>query len=262
MDFGPFKPLLTALLMPPALPLLVIGLGLVLLRPAGAKPARRRLGLGLTALAGLSLWLLSCHAVSVWLAQNILPQVHPLPLERMAALRVQGAQAVVVLGGGVLPEAPEYRQAQPSAITAERLRYGLRIARESGLPLGFAGGVGWAATGREGHPTEAQAALTLAREYRQDIRWLDDQSRDTAENARQMHALMQGDRIARLVLVTHAWHMPRSVHHFEQAGFEVIAAPMGFVRPVSRPLLEWLPSARGLLTSRDVLREWLALRMI
>lgn len=248
--------------MPPASPLLVIGLGLVLLWPAGARPARRRLGLGLIGLASLGLWLLSCHAVAVWLAQNILPQVTPLTPERVAALRWQGAQAVVVLGGGVVPEAPEYQQAQPSAITAERLRYGLRIARESGLPLGFAGGVGWAAAGRDRHPTEAQAALALAREYQQDIRWLDDQSRDTAENARQMRALMRDDHIGRLVLVTHAWHMPRSIHHFEQAGFKVTAAPMGFVQPVSRPLLEWLPSARGLLTSRDVLREWLALRLI
>jgi uncharacterized SAM-binding protein YcdF (DUF218 family) len=62
--------------------------------------------------------------------------------------------------------------------------------------------------------------------------------------------------------VTHAWHMPRSLKHFEQAGFEVVAAPTGFVLPRSRPLLEWLPSAQGLLASQWTLREWLALRLL
>lgn len=262
MDLGELKPLLTALVLPPALPLLSIGWGALLLRPASAGPFRRRLGLAIILLASLSLWLLSCHAVAVWLAQNILPQVAPLQAEQIVQLKARGAQAVVVLGGGVLPDAPEYQQAQPSASTAERLRYGLKVSRESGLPLGFAGGVGWASAGQTQHPSEAQAALALALEYRQDIRWLEAQSRDTAENASQMRALMSPDRIGRVVLVTHAWHMPRSRLHFEQAGFEVIAAPMGFVRPRMRPALEWLPSARGLLASQEVLREWLALRLM
>jgi len=263
VEFGLLKPLLTALVMPPASPLLGIGLGLLLLGFKGAsRPGRRRLGLGLIALASTALWLLSSHAVAVWLSQTILPQVSPLQPERIASLRAQGVQAVVVLGGGIVPEAPEYQQAQPNASTAERLRYGMKLAKESGLPLGFAGGVGWAAAGTSEHPTEAQVALALARDYRQDIRWLDDKSRDTAENARQMQALMRRDQIGRIALVTHAWHMPRSIWHFEQAGFEVVAAPMGFVRPRTRPLLEWLPSARGLLASQEVLREWLALRLL
>ncbi len=262
MEIGEFKPLLTALVLPPALPLLFVGWGALLLRPAGAGPFRRRLGLTVIVLAGLSLWLLSCHAVAVWLAHSILPQVTAVPPGQIVQLRAQGAQAVVVLGGGVLPESPEYQQAQPNASTAERLRYGLKVSRESGLPLAFAGGVGWAAAGQAHHPSEAQAARALALEYRQDIRWLDAQSRDTAENARQIQALMSGDRIGKVVLVTHAWHMPRSRLHFERAGFEVIAAPMGFVRPRMRPALEWLPSARGLLTSQEVMREWLALRLM
>jgi uncharacterized SAM-binding protein YcdF (DUF218 family) len=55
--------------------------------------------------------------------------------------------------------------------------------------------------------------------------------------------------------------MPRSQALFEKAGLQVLPAPMGFVLPSERPLLEWLPSARGLTASRQVLREWLALRL-
>ncbi len=262
MELGELKPLLTALVMPPAGPLIGIALGLLMVRPGQARPWRRRTGLTLASLSALGLWLLSCHGVAVWLAGHILPEVSPIVPERLAQLKAQGAQAVVVLGGGILPQAPEYQQPQAASSTAERLRYGLKVARESQLPLAFAGGVGWAAAGQGQHPSEAEVAQMLAQESKQSIRWLDDRSRDTSENARQMRALMQSERIERIVLVTHAWHMPRSLRHFEQAGFEVIAAPMGFVRPRTRPLLEWLPSARGLLSSQQVLREWLALRLL
>ncbi len=262
MNLGELKPILTALAMPPAGLLLVMAIGALMAWPRGASLMRRRWGLSAMALAALALWLLSCHAVAVWLARHALPQVPPLEPARLAQLRSQGVQAVVILGGGVLPSAPEYGQAQPSPATTTRLRYGLELARRAQVPIGFAGGVGWAAVGSEQTASEAQVALAMARGQQQDIRWLDDQSRDTAENARFMRQMLQADGVRKIALVTHAWHMPRSLSHFEQAGFDVLPAPTGFVLPVSRPLLEWLPSAQGLLASHWVLREWLALRLL
>lgn len=262
MNLGELKPVLTALAMPPAGLLLPIAVGAVLAWPAGAGLKRRRWGLSIMALATLALWLLSCHAVAVWLAAHALPQVLPLEPARLSQLRKEGVQAVVVLGGGVLPNAPEYGQAQPSSATATRLRYGLELARRAQLPVGFAGGVGWSGIGGEQAVTEAQVALAVARDLKQEIRWLDEQSRDTAENAAHMRHLLQADGIRKIALVTHAWHMPRSVTHFEKLGFEVLPAPTGFVLPRSRPVIEWLPSAQGLLASHWVLREWLALRLL
>ena len=46
----------------------------------------------------------------------------------------------------------------------------------------------------------------------------------------------------------------------ERAGFQVVPAPTGFITPRERAVLEWLPSGAGLSASREVLREWLALR--
>jgi uncharacterized SAM-binding protein YcdF (DUF218 family) len=53
--------------------------------------------------------------------------------------------------------------------------------------------------------------------------------------------------------------MPRAAAAFERAGLHVLPAPTGFILPVERDLLEWLPSAYGLQVSRALLREWLAL---
>ena len=88
---------------------------------------------------------------------------------------------------------------------------------------------------------------------------MDDQSRDTAENAANLHALLARDGVQRIALVTQAWHMPRALQAFERAGFTVTPAPTGFGLPQQRSLLEWLPTARGLQSSREVLREWLGL---
>ena len=250
-DIGALKPILTTLVLPPAAPLLLAGAGLLLAR------ARRRAGLALVTASVVMLWLLSCHGAAVWLASALLPTYQPLIA---SALKTSGAQAIVVLGGGMHRTAPEYASAQANAPTAARLRYGMHLARASGLPLAFAGGVGWSSAGLES-ASEASTATQLARESGATLHWLDDQSRDTAENAARLQELMQPDGVTRIALVTHAWHMPRSQRLFEQAGFTVIPAPMGFILPLARPLLEWLPSSDGLTASRHVLREWLALRV-
>jgi uncharacterized SAM-binding protein YcdF (DUF218 family) len=263
MDLGEFKPLLSTLVLPPAGPLLLVALGLLRAWPRKKQRslAAARLGAALALLGVLLLWLLSCNAVALWLSRHALPQVQALPAEPALALRQAGVQAIVVLGGGVRPEAREYGQAQPSQATEARLRYGLHLARASQLPLGFAGGVGWGASGMAEHPPEADVAERYAQQAGLRIRWLDDRSRDTAENAQQMARLLQAQGIRRIALVTHAWHLPRAIGHFERAGFEVLPAPMGFLEPQGRALLEWLPSGEGLNESRRILREWLGLRL-
>ena len=249
---GEFKAIAAALLLPPAAP--------VLLAVAGLLCVRRAIGRWLITLGLLALWLVSCNGAAVWLSRKVLPQVSVLEPSRQTQLRASGIQAIVVLGGGMQPTAPEYGQAQPNASTASRLRYGIQLAKHSGLPLGFAGGVGWSHAG-QAVLSEASTAQAFTTENGLILRWVDNQSRDTAENAARMHDLLAPAEIHSIALVTHAWHMPRSQALFEKAGFKVLPAPMGFVLPSERPLLEWMPSAHGLTASRNVLREWLALQL-
>lgn len=252
MEIGELKSVLSTLLLPPAGPLLLAALGLALMfrkrRATGAV-------LGFTGLGVL--WLLACNGMAVALAQRILPATLPLPPAQLAG---GGIQAIVVLGGGVVPHAVEYGRAEPSTNTLARLRYGVWLARQGGQPIAFAGGRGWGADA--GTTPEGEVARRTARqEWGLELRWVDDRSRDTEENARLLAGPMQADKVRRIALVTDAWHMPRAQWHFEKAGFQVVPAPMGFVVPAQQPLLEWLPSGNGLSTSRAVLREWLALRV-
>ena len=137
------KPLLTALILPPLAPLLLALVGWLL------AVKRKRGGLALVLFAVALLWLLSCHGAAVWLSRSVLPQFAPLTPLQISQLKTDKVQAIVVLGGGVLPLAPEYGHPQPRAETAARLRYGLWLARQSGLPVAFTGGLGCRHTGRK-----------------------------------------------------------------------------------------------------------------
>ncbi|MES2976820.1 MAG: YdcF family protein [Pseudomonadota bacterium] len=250
MNLAELKPLLAALVLPPTGPLLLALLGLLL------AVGRRRSGLLIAVLGIAALWLLSCNAVAIAISQRLLPTYAPTSVAQLKAQRVQ---AIVVLGGGVKPMAPEYGRALPGIQTEARMRYGIYLARQSGLPLAFAGGASWAADGVTA--SEASTAIELARDSGVTLRWIDDKSRDTAENATRIREVMAASGIQRIALVTNAWHMGRSEKLFRRAGFETVAAPMGFIVSTERPLLEWMPSTSGLNDSRNVLREWLALKV-
>ena len=251
IELGTFKPLLTSLAMPPLALLLLALLGLLL------AFKKKRGGLALATLATLTLWLLSCHGTAVWLARHALPQ---FPEVSAAQLQANQVQAVVILGGGLLPAAPEYGGLpQPSSFTASRLRYGIWLARQSGLPLAFSGGIGWAADGMQPSSEAEVAARVAQQEFGFALRWSEGVSRDTSSNARLLAPVLMREGVQRIALVTDAWHMPRAVAAFRRAGFVVTPAPMGFTRPIESRLLQWLPSARGLLASQQILRECLGL---
>jgi uncharacterized SAM-binding protein YcdF (DUF218 family) len=83
--------------------------------------------------------------------------------------------------------------------------------------------------------------------------------RNTAEEAHAVAALLP--RGSRVVLVTSAFHLPRSVRLFERQGLRVIPFPVDFQAsgvwagsPLADPL-NWLPSAGGLESSSRALRE-------
>lgn len=243
---GELKPILTALVLPPAGPLLLALFGVLV------ATRRRGLGLLLATLGIAATFALSTNGMALVLARVLMPEVRPV-----TAAELQGVQAIVVLGGGVQPQAPEYGSAQPSEHSLQRLRYGARLARSTGKPLAFAGGMGWGASGLQVDSEAAVARRMLQEDYGLPLRWQDDRSRDTAENARNMAPLLQREGIRRIALVTDFTHMPRAAPLFRGAGFEVVTAPTDFPGPRSRPLLEWLPSNHGASLCRTLIREWL-----
>ena len=253
MDLGSFKPVLASLLMPLALLPLLGLLGLVLVSK------RKWLGWLLSTLAFSALWLLSCQAVVVWLSALVLPQFTPT---NALHLKSAQAQAIVVLGAGILPDAPEYGSAQPTPNTTARLRYGIWLAKQSGLPLAFSGGTGWAANATTKSFEADVAARVALEDFGFKILWVENKSRDTSENAQFSSALLKRDGITRIALVTDSMHMARAVKEFERTGLVVVPAPTQYFLPTKSGILQWLPSAETLSNTTRLIHELMGLSVI
>ena len=258
LGLASWKPLLTALALPPV-PLLALLLG-----AAALLWTRRGVGWLLFTLATAGLWLTACAGFGDLLEAALLERQPALTTVQVQALQ-HAAQArrdvaIVVLGGGREAHAPEYAAPSLARESLERLRYGAWLARRTGAPLAFSGGVGWA---QRGGPSEAEVALRIAREeFGRPLSWAEGESRDTRENAARTVALLRRSDIAEIVIVTHGWHMPRALRAFRAAAGErvrLVPAPMGMAPRVEDPTLRWLPTAEGTAHVRHVLREALGL---
>ncbi len=254
-----WKPLVAVLFLPPVPMLLLVLLGTRLLF------SRRWLGWLLVLVGVCSVWLSCTTALSRALTLGVLKPPPALTEAAVRELARKPRTAIVILGGGRRASAPEYGTTTLNPWSVERLRYGVWLSRETGLPMAFSGGLGR----NEGSgPTEAELAARIAeREFKQPLRWLEGQSRDTHENALRSVALLKAQGMEHIVLVTHAYHMPRALHNFEQAAARPDgAAAMTFTAaPVARPtlgpwkLIDWLPSMRGFDENHQAMHELLGL---
>ncbi len=249
-----WKPVLTALLLPPV-PLLVLML-------VGARLMLPRRGLGwFVILVSVALmWFSACSGTAQLLSRLVLHPPPALSTERLKALQAQTRPptAIVVLGGGLEPLAPEYGVSNLHHASLERLRYGIWLSRETGLPLAFSGGVGWAQP--DAMPEARVAAQIAANEFGRPLKWVEDQSRDTRENAARTLALLRPAGIRQIVLVTHGWHMPRALRAFEAAAggdIRIEAAPMGLASDTETPAMTWMPTTQGITAVRHIVREGL-----
>lgn len=235
--------LFSAFLLPPLSLLLpgIIGLWLWHRRPRLA----RWLVTGSFAL----LWVLSTPYVAGCLLQLL--EGAPVPLNP----KTQSADAIVVLGGGSYLDAPEYGADTVGDDTLVRLRYGAKLQRESGKPVLVSGGKPQGNTLSEAQ----QMKIVLENEFNIPVKWTEDDSANTYENARFSYRKLSPLGIKRIYLVTHAWHMPRSVRAFQSAGFEVIPAPTAFTLSSQAGLLDFLPSASALQGSEHFMHEIIGL---
>jgi len=236
------KKILSALVLPPMGPILLALFGVWLAR------SRPRLGRGIASFALLGLVALSLPPVADALLHSLetQPVVSPQALAR--------AQAIVVLGGGTYWNAPEYGGDTVARVTLERVRYGVLLQKRSGLPILVSGGAPY------GGRSEAEAMKEVVeRDFRGHADWVESASRDTAENAAYSASLLKAAGISRVVLVSHALHLPRALEEFKDQGLEVVAAPTGFATHPPSLLARALPSAAALAASSDALHEWLGI---
>lgn len=249
------------------LPLFVypVGLTCVLLLFALIFNRHWRLRTALITGALAILYLASNRWVAYSLAQSLEWQY--LPQQEMPAV-----QAIVVLGGGT--ESQQYPRTGVEVNAAgDRVLYAAQLYREEVAPvLLLSGGtINWQ-DGGSGTPADDMASILTSIGIPESALWLQNRSQNTHEDALYSAEMLKSAGISKIVLVTSAAHMPRSVALFEHEGIEVVPAPVDFTITQQgwlnlresgwqSTLISLLPNTSSLGLTTNVIKEYLGIWM-
>lgn len=247
------------------LPTLVYPLGLVTFLLFAAVLSRKKPGQSrtLALIALLILFLGGNRWVSSALARS-------LEVQYQAPAQIPAADVIVVLGGGTESASPPRAYTEVNG-AGDRVIYAFRLYQQGKAShLLLSGGrISWLDE-ETSSPAEDMAELLTLFGVPEDALWLEDQSQNTEENAAYARAFLAEKGINRIILVTSAMHMPRSVRLFQAQGFEVIPAPADFavtddrwqalLHPDWRTfLVDLLPSASSLNLTTNALKEYIGM---
>jgi uncharacterized SAM-binding protein YcdF (DUF218 family) len=229
------------------LALLLLSLLLARWRPAWARRASL-LALGLLVLLGVQP-----------VPDALLGQLETQYAEMAPDADLQAYAGVIVLGGALESGRVSQHHTQPLLNgSAERMTMAVSLWRRNpGLHLVFTGGEGeWFGSG----PSEAERAQQFFDSMgvpRQALT-LESNSRNTYENAVFTRQLPGLDASKPWLLMTSAWHMPRSMATFQKAGWNITPYPVDFRTGGSTPWTSYSLSA-GAEHWEMLLHEWLGI---
>jgi uncharacterized SAM-binding protein YcdF (DUF218 family) len=223
----------------------------------------RRVSLVLTVVALLAIWLGGNRLVSMAL-------IRPLEWQYPSLAQTPHADAIVVLGGGSRPASPPRPSAEVSD-GGDRLIYAVELYKAGAAPhLLLSGGIVGVDGPALAPEAESMAELLTTMGVPPDALWLESKSRNTYENAVETKQILDGKGIQRIILVTSAMHMPRSVAIFKNQGFDVIPAPTDysvtvadwdyyFTPDLSIQALNLFPTPEAMDRTQRALKEYIGL---
>jgi len=183
----------------------------------------------------------------------------------MEKLKSNTVEAIVVLGCSRYSNAPEYKSNDDvSSCSLVRLRYAAEIYEHNQLPIMLCGGSVF-------EEKDSEAVLmkkVLEERFGIKAQWLERDSKNTWQNAENAATILKSVNIKKIVLVTHAIHMPRAKYAFTEYDIEVLSAPTNFYSTKgNKPFyFDFLPSMKAFYISHMSLYEmigylWLRLRL-
>ena len=240
----PLKWLLVALLVPPANLVMVCLAGIIL----GIR--RSRAGRVLVIVGVFGLFILAMPISGGLLFASL---EKGLPLTPSSS--DPPAAIVILTGDEAHSDGLALEVLSVGPLSLERLRAAAILYRRVHLPILITGG--------SLHPGEEPLAAILARSLDEDFgvktRWLETKSHNTWESAENTAALLHGEGIKSVDLVTHAWHLRRSLLAFSRFGIQATGAPVRLDRPPEWRFSDFVPTTAGWLTSYYGLHEWIGL---
>ena len=211
----------------------------------------RRAGLVLATAAVVCLYLAATPFVGSLLinaATGLTGHIPTLPLPTRPG-------AIVVLSAGYWHSSRPGGRDVLDPISLERLAGAVSEQRRTGLPILVSGGQLENANGS----LAAMMAEALETDFREPVRWREDRSRTTYENALYSAEILRRSGVPSALVVTNSWHMARALWSFYAVGYPVVAAPLADGQPFSPTLSRFFPQITALAASNDALHELIGL---
>lgn len=168
-----------------------------------------------------------------------------------------GVQAIVVLSGGLnVMDPPEPKVVGALSTQTRTLHAAWLYQHGWRLPVVVTGGH----VGGSQYFSDVMEGILLREGVPAADIWKESAAESSADSARLVAAQLHPRGIRKILLVTEAYHMPRSVLLFQRAGFEVIASPCSFrTRDFAGSWQDWLLlGPRSMQMCESALHEWLA----
>jgi uncharacterized SAM-binding protein YcdF (DUF218 family) len=225
----------------------------ILLAMIGVAAAWRtkRLGLALATAAVGCLYLASLPVVAGLLMRSAeaLAQTGP------AAAAATPPGAIVVLAADSRHSDVPGKADAVGPLTLERLAAAAREYRKIGLPILVSGG--------PPDCGERSLAALMSKGLQDDfgvpVRWREDRSRNTFENAAYSAAMLRRAGIGAAFVVAHPWDMARALWSFAAVGFPVMPLPTLEEHGLSLSVADFFPQVPALRDSYFALHELIGL---
>lgn len=200
-----------------------------------------------------------------WVSNGL---VQSLEWQHLPPTELPTAEAIVILGG-VTKSASPPRPAVDLSEEGDRVFYGGQLYREGKAPLVITSGgrIDWRGAGSP-ESADMAAILEILGVPKSAI-LQDPASLNTYQNAVNVRKILEDRKIRRVLLVTSAMHMPRSLLIFKRQKIEAIPAPTDFsvteaeLREPSSSwqavLLNLFPDADRLQKSTRALKEYIGI---
>lgn len=198
-----------------------------------------------------------------WVSSYLLKS---LEFQHIPPGELPSADAIVILGGAL--RSSQYpRHGAEVMEQGDRVLYGAQLYKEGKAPLIIASGgrIEWLG-GESPESGDMEAMLVTLGVPRSAILQEPD-SLNTHENATNVRRLMEFKGIKKVLLVTSAIHMPRSLKIFQKERIDAIPAPTDFIttpgelnllnQTPSGILLDLMPQVDKLNTTTDALKEYI-----
>ncbi|MGC1395057.1 MAG: YdcF family protein, partial [Coleofasciculaceae cyanobacterium] len=198
-----------------------------------------------------------------WVANSL---VQSLEWQQIPQGALPTADAIVVLGGATRSKFPP-RPSVDLSEAGDRVLYGAQLYRQGKAPLIIASGgrINWRGGGSAESADMAEIMRTLGVPDSAILQ--DPTSFNTYQNAVNVQQILKKQGIRKILLVTSAMHMPRSLAIFQRLGIDTVAAPTDFLvtrqelaepnSSIEASLLNIVPDAFRLEMTTRALKEYL-----